>query len=88
MIEIFTAEIGEPEAAYLAEEIFIYPKKGQNEKQQADDRYACHRWGVKQTDYDPTKPPDGLSVDALNRQRENYNRAMKTCLEGKDYSVR
>ena len=78
----------EPEVSYMADEIFAYPKKNQNEEQQADDRYTCHRWGVDQTGYDPTQLPENLSVDALNRQRENYNRAMKTCLEGKDYSVR
>ena len=74
--------------AYLADEIFIYPKQGQSEQQQADDRYACHRWGVEQSKYDPTQPPEGLSVDALSQQRETYQRAMKTCLEGKGYSVR
>lgn len=76
------------EPAYLADEIFIYPKQGQNEEQQASDRYSCHRWGVEQTSYDPTQPPDNLSRETLSQQRENYNRAMKTCLEGKQYSVR
>jgi len=82
-----TAE-GEPEASYLADEVFAYPKNNQSEEQQADDRYACHRWGVDKVGYDPTQPPENLSVAALNQQRENYNRAMKTCLEGKGYSVR
>ncbi len=78
----------ESEPTYLADEIFIYPKQGQSEQQQADDRYACHRWAVEQTGYDPTQPPEGLSVNALSRQRADYQRAMKTCLEGKGYSVR
>jgi hypothetical protein len=72
----------------LSDQLFIYPKKGQSEQQQADDRYACHRWGVEQTSYDPTKPADGKTVEELNRKREDYQRAMKACLEGRGYSVR
>lgn len=81
-------EQAQSEPTYLADEIFIYPKQGQNEQQQADDRYACHRWAVEQTGYDPTQPPESLSVDTLSQQRADYQRAMKTCLEGKGYSVR
>lgn len=73
---------------YSADELFIYPKQGQSEQQQADDRYACHRWGVEQSGYDPTQPPSKESVSALSRLREDYQRAMKACLEGKGYSVR
>ena len=72
----------------LSDQLYIYPKKGQSEKQQADDRYTCHRWGVEQTGYDPTKPPAGMATDELSRKREDYQRAMRACLEGKDYSVR
>ena len=78
----------QPEPSYSADQIFVYPKQGQSEQQQADDRYACHRWGVEQSGYDPTQPPSNESVSALSRLRENYQRAMKTCLEGKGYSVR
>jgi len=79
---------GDPETSYLADEVFAYPKNNQSEEQQADDRYACHRWSVDKVGYDPTQPPDNLSVSALSQQRANYNRAMKTCLEGKGYSAR
>ena len=72
----------------LAEQLYIYPARGQSEQQQADDRYACHRWGVEQTSYDPTQPPQGLSLDELNNKRENYQRAMRACLEGRGYTVR
>ncbi|WP_455208642.1 DUF6515 family protein [Kaarinaea lacus] len=78
----------EPPPPYRAEELFAYPKEGQSEEQQADDRYACHRWGVEQTGYDPTQPPTNLSVSELSKKREDYQRAMKACLEGKGYSVR
>lgn len=78
----------QPELPYSADRIFIYPKQGQSKEQQAEDRYTCHRWGVDQTGYDPTQPPSNLSTDALSRLREDYRLAMKTCLEGKGYSVR
>lgn len=81
-------EISEEEPPLLTDELFIYPKKGQSEQQQADDRYSCHQWSVSQTRYDPTQPPENFSVTRLNDKREDYQRAMRACLEGKDYSVR
>ena len=78
----------QPELPYMADELFAYPKQGQSEQQQADDRYACHRWSVDQTGYDPTQPPGNLPVNELSRLRDDYQRAIKACLEGKGYSVR
>ncbi len=72
----------------MADELYIYPKQGQSKQQQADDRFECHRWSVKQTNYDPTKPPENLSVNELNLKRQNYQTAIRTCLEGRGYSVR
>jgi hypothetical protein len=40
----------------LAQEMFIYPTKGQSPEQQNRDRYECHTWAVQQTGFDPTKP--------------------------------
>ena len=40
----------------LAQEMFIYPTKGQSPDQQNRDRYDCHTWAVQQTGFDPTKP--------------------------------
>ena len=81
-------EISQEEPPLIADELFIYPKIGQSEQQQADDRYSCHRWSVRQTRYDPTLPPENIAVSTLNHKREDYQRAMRACLEGKDYSVR
>jgi hypothetical protein len=76
-----TASTAEPEAV-RDPVLFIYPTKGQSEKQQADDRYECHRWAVTQTGYDP--------VDAEYRpeQHAQYDRAITACLTGKGYSVK
>ena len=37
------------------DDIFIYPKNGQSEAQQASDRYECHSWAANQTGFDPTQ---------------------------------
>jgi hypothetical protein len=67
------------------DKLFIYPRKGQSEKQQADDRYQCHRWAVDQTGYDPTQPPGGVpSV----QKRADYQRAMSACLDARGYTAK
>jgi hypothetical protein len=82
------ADLDEREPSILSDELFIYPKQGQSEQQQADDRYACHRWSVDETDYDPTQPPEDLGVSELRDLRDAYQRAMRACLEGRGYSAR
>ena len=55
----------------LAQEIFVYPARGQSQAQQDKDRYECHSWAVQQTGFDPSRytagyaqpqppPPGGL----------------------------
>ena len=81
-------EEGQQPPPLVADELFIYPKEGQSKEKQAEDRYACHRWAVEESKYDPTQPPTNLPVSQLSRMREDYQRAMKACLEGRGYSVR
>lgn len=64
--------------------LYVYPKKGQNEDQQAKDRYACHRWAVKETGADPTEADEPLPRE----QNSNYKRAITACLEGRGYTVK
>lgn len=68
--------------------LFIYPRRGQSEAQQADDRYECHRWAREQTGFDPSR----LSVDGDSPPREvarsDYDRAMGACLDARGYTVR
>lgn len=82
------AGIEDRETSVVSDELFIYPKQGQSEQRQADDRYACHRWSVDQTRYDPTEPPEDLTTSELRDKRDAYQRAMRACLEGRGYSVR
>ncbi len=37
-----------------AQQMFIFPQKGQDQAQQDADRGACHVWAVNQTGFDPT----------------------------------
>jgi hypothetical protein len=37
-------------------EIYVYPAKGQNDRQLDRDRYECHNWAMKQTGFDPSEP--------------------------------
>lgn len=64
------------------QELFIYPMHGQSERQQADDRYECHRWAVDQSHYDPT------NAAQRGGDRVQYDRAMTACLTGRGYSVK
>jgi hypothetical protein len=68
--------------------MFIYPRKGQSEKQQATDRYECHTWAVGQANYDPTKIPSGIPADQLMQKRSDYQRAMASCLDARGYSAK
>ncbi len=141
-----------------AQDLFIYPAKGQTQEQQDKDRYECHSWAVQQTGFDPSKPSTtyssapatttqpqggvlkgatkgavvgvvggaiggnagkGAAIGAVSggliggmrrndqirqqqyqaaqqqqqaanadaAQRQNYNRAMGACLQGRGYSV-
>ena len=47
-----------------AQQLFIYPQRGQSPQQQQQDRFECHQWAVQQTGFDPTMamgmpPPPG-----------------------------
>ena len=68
--------------------LFIYPRYGQSEAQQADDRYECHRWAREQTGFDPSRAMAGWSDAELEFVRADYDRAMGACLDGRGYTVR
>lgn len=70
------------------EQMFVYPRLGQNEHQRADDRYACHRWAAEQTGFDPTQPPGSVSANQRIERRADYQRAMGACLDGRGYTVK
>lgn len=71
------------------DDIFVYPTRGQNEEQQATDRYECHRWAADQSGFDPTLSGGGVEAgEKASDLRADYRRAETACLEGRGYSVR
>ncbi|TVT48269.1 MAG: hypothetical protein FHP94_11310 [Denitromonas halophila] len=81
-------EYPEDELADDEPQQFIYPRLGQSEAQQADDRYECHRWSREQTGFDPTRPVYDGSNTQSGSARSDYYRAMGACLDGRGYTVR
>jgi hypothetical protein len=54
----------------LAQQIFIYPSKGQNEKQMEKDKFECHVWAKKQSGFDPLNPPSLQELEAKVRSQQ------------------
>jgi hypothetical protein len=71
-----------------AADVYVYPRNGQSDEQQANDKYECHRWAADQTGFDPTLASGGVTGPDAPARRENYFRAMGACLEGRGYSVK
>lgn len=69
------------------EPLVIYPREGQSEAQQSQDRYECHRWANAQTGFDPTLAQGGVSAQVFAERSAAYRSAMGACLEGRGYSV-
>lgn len=70
------------------EKLFIYPKQGQSERQQDQDRYQCHQWAMEKSGYDPTRAGGNVPEAEYFNKRSDYQRAMKACLEARGYSVK
>jgi hypothetical protein len=78
---------GNPGATQAGPDLIIYPKNGQSRDQQAADEYECHNWARSQSGFDPTQT-DGAAPSAdADRGRNNYDRAMSACLQGRGYQV-
>jgi len=69
-------------------DVFIYPKNGQSEEDQARDKYECHKWAQNESGFDPTQANGGVPPEQANTKRAAYQRAMGACLEGRGYSVK
>jgi hypothetical protein len=41
----------------LAQEMIIFPAKGQSEEQMEKDKYDCYQWAKKETGFDPMEVP-------------------------------
>jgi YMGG-like Gly-zipper len=67
----------------IAQELYIYPSKGQSQAQQDKDRYECHTWAVQQTGFDPSKPQTGQSsTSASNQYQPSQPHVLKGAARG------
>lgn len=41
----------------LAQELVIYPAKGQSQDQMEKDKFECYSWGKNESGFDPMQPP-------------------------------
>ena len=52
-----------------AQNVLVYPARGQSQDTQDQDRYACHSWAVQQSGYDPSRsqgqPPPSSGASPL-----------------------
>ena len=69
-------------------QMFIYPRQGQSEEQQAEDVGKCHDWAVGQTDFDPSIPPVGAPDARTIQKSKDYLRAISACLDARGYNLR
>lgn len=63
-------------------DVYLYPRNGQSDSQMANDRYECHSWAAGQTGFDPTRGGQ------QSGNRDDYRRAMISCLDARGYSAR
>jgi hypothetical protein len=61
-------------------QLFIYPRQGQNADQQNRDRSECNNWAGSQTGRDPANSGGQMDPD--------YQRALSACLDGRGYTVK
>lgn len=69
-------------AVSLPQSLFVYPREGQTHSEVVADRSECNEWATGQTGYDPAHPGTGSTQRA-----GDFQRAVRTCFEGKGYTV-
>ncbi len=55
-------------ARITSDDLIIYPKNNQSDKQRARDRLQCHQWATKETGYDPGVPDKGGTDERAFKQ--------------------
>jgi len=62
MLMIAAALTASVVAVATAQDVFVYPNKGQSAKQQEKDKYDCYQWAKGQTGFDPSQPTQVASA--------------------------
>jgi len=63
-------------AVLAADDIYVYPNRGQGAEQQSRDRYECHVWAAAQSGFDPSAYYSGAAgpVHAASAPGGRYSR--------------
>jgi Glycine-zipper domain len=51
-------------AGAFAQNLYVYPQKGQSKQQQEKDEFECHKWAKDQTGFDPMAQPSSPAAAA------------------------
>ncbi len=54
----------------MAQDLFIYPTKGQSKDQIEKDKYECYRWAKDQTGFDPMQQPQATAPPPQQQPRQ------------------
>lgn len=57
------------------QDVYVYPARDQSDEQLAEDRYACHRWAIEESGFDPSlfdgvAPPRTVRVPVPRNEAE------------------
>jgi len=53
-----------------AQEPYVYPAKGQSQKQMEKDKFDCYVWAKQESGFDPVNPPSQQELEAKASQRQ------------------
>jgi hypothetical protein len=82
------AQQGPGQAPAAGNRLFVYPKNGQTEQQQAKDESQCSSWAGSQTGYTPaTGTAANENGSAALAKGQDYLRAYGACLEARGYTI-
>lgn len=58
-----------------ADDLIVYPAKGQTTDQMSKDRYECHAWAVEQSGFDPTNAQPSSSAKESTSKKQRHGAA-------------
>lgn len=55
----------------LAQELIIYPQKGQSQEQMEKDKFECYTWSKQQSGFDPMAPPTASTPPPASQELQS-----------------
>ncbi len=57
----------------LADDLYVFPAKGQSQQQTERDKYDCYNWGKRQTGFDPMQAPKATAPPPRKRRPQQVH---------------